>query len=158
MKVREIMRTPAATIGPEMHVAAAARRVLDEGVPGFAVVDTGGTVLGVVGVRDLVAKHARVHAPTYIGLLGSVFTFNRERTDEEVRRALSVTVGELMTRDPAVVDADADVDDAASEMVERDADPLLVMEDGRLVGTLGHTEIIRLLVVEESDDGEPGGL
>lgn len=157
MRVREIMRTPPATISPDASVAEAARRALDEGVPGFAVVDATGRVLGVVGQRDLVAKHARVHFPTYFGLLGGIIPINTRRTDEELRRALSVTVRELMTDDPAEVSPDADVDDAASEMVEQDADPLLVMDDGRLVGTVGHTEIIRLLVVEETDDIGPAG-
>ncbi|MGH2441552.1 MAG: CBS domain-containing protein [Chloroflexota bacterium] len=152
MNVRDVMSEPI-TIAAEAPVEDVARRILDSGAAGLAVVDAEGAILGVVTRADLVTKHARPHFPTYLGILGGIVRFNSHRNNEEMRRILSVTARDLMTEDVETVDADLSVDDAASIMVERDADPLLVMEDERLVGVLTDTDIIRLLLREESDEG-----
>jgi CBS domain-containing protein len=154
MKVRDIMTTDIPTIHAGTRVAEVARIVLDRGLPGLPVVDDDGKILGIVTHTDLVAKHARVHAPRYIGLLGGVITLGAHHTDEELRRALAVTAADLMTAKTPNVEPDSEIDDAASLMVEEEADPLLVLEDGRLIGLLTQADIIRLLLIEESDDGE----
>ncbi|GAC1443006.1 MAG: hypothetical protein NVSMB52_00850 [Chloroflexota bacterium] len=153
MKVRDIMMPPSG-VTTDTRVTDAARRVLSEGLSGLPVLGESGEVLGLVTQRDLVAKHARIHAPTYIGILGGIIPLNTHRTDEDLRRVFSVTVGDLMTTDPVMIGPDMEVDDAAGEMVDEDADPLLVVEDGRLVGTVSHSDIIRLLILEESNEQE----
>jgi CBS domain-containing protein len=156
MKVRDIMTTDIPTIHADTKVTDVARIVLERGLPGLPVVDDAGRVLGVVTHTDLVAKHARVHMPRYIGLLGAVIALDRHRTDEELRHALGVTAADLMTAESASVSPDAEVDDAASLMVEESADPLLVLENGRLVGVLTQANVIRLLLIEETDDSQSG--
>jgi CBS domain-containing protein len=108
----------------------------------------------VVTHTDLVEKHARVHAPLYLGLLGGILPLDTHRTEDELRHALGVTAADLMTSHAPSVSPDAEIDDAASLMVEKSADPLLVLENRRLLGVLSQADIIRLLLIEESDDRE----
>lgn len=154
MKVRDIMTTDVPTIHADTRVAEVAKIVLDRGLPGLPVVDDEGHVLGVVTHADLVAKHARVHIPRYLGLLGVILPLDTRHTEEDLRHVLGVTAADLMTSKPPTVGPDTDIDDAASIMVEESIDPLVVLEGRRLVGVVTQADVIRLLLVEESDGGE----
>jgi CBS domain-containing protein len=81
------------------------------------------------------------------------FPVGARHTDEDLRRALAVSAQDLMTRDVVVVGPDTPVDDAATMMVEHHVNPLPVVERGRLVGIVSRTDIVRLLLVEETDAG-----
>src|SRR5712691_1002930 len=52
--VRQAMTSPTRTIGPERPVTEAARRMLEEGVNRFPVVDDAGKLVGIVTRADLV--------------------------------------------------------------------------------------------------------
>jgi CBS domain-containing protein len=47
------------------------------------------------------------------------------------------------------------VDDAATLMVDKDIDPIPVLDHGRLVGTISTDDIIRLVLIEEGDATTP---
>jgi CBS-domain-containing membrane protein len=115
------------------------------------VTDDKGRLAGIVTESDLVVKHANVHGPTYLGILGGVIPFETRRQDEEIRRALGVTAADVMTTKVFSIAPDAEVDDAATVMVDERAKTLAVVEDGRVVGTISQSDIVRLLVVEEGE-------
>jgi CBS domain-containing protein len=148
------MRTDFPTVGPDARTTEVARLMLHHSVRGIPVLDARSRLLGLVTETDLVTKHANVHVPVYLGILGGVIPFERRGTDEEIQRALAVTAGDLMERDVARVGPDATVDDVATLMVEDGADPVLVVENGVLTGLISRTDIIQLLIVEE-EEGEP---
>lgn len=154
MKVRDIMESPAPTITPDTPVARVASAILGCAAPGLPVVDGTGVVVGLVTQRDLVAKHARLHLPWYFGFLGGAIPFERDRTEEDLRRILAVTARDLMEEHFVSVPPDMDVDDAAALMVDRDADPLLVVDGDGLAGLVSHANIIRLLLAEETGSDE----
>lgn len=60
--VREAMTSPARTIGPGRPVAEAARRMLEEAVNRFPVVDEDGHLIGIVTRADLVRAFVRSDA------------------------------------------------------------------------------------------------
>lgn len=153
MNVRDIMTVEVQTVSPETRVSDIARTVSETAAPVIPVVSTEGRVLGAVSQFDLVAKHARVHVPRYLGFLGAVIPIDTHRTGEELRHVLSVTAADLMSTDFPSVSPETEIDDAASLMVEEKVDALLVLENDRLAGVLTQMDIIRLLVLEEADDG-----
>lgn len=150
MKVREIMSSLEATVGPDSPVAEVARILIDRHLSGVPVV-VGNELVGMVTQRDVVTKHAHVHLPIFVGLLGYIAPLELPGSREEVERALAVTAGELMETDVVTVDGDDDVDDVATIMVDKDVDPIPVMDRGTLVGTISMADIIRLVLVEEGD-------
>jgi CBS domain-containing protein len=152
MNVRDMMTAPAPTVTPDTRVTEVARLILESGSDGVVVVDAQGNLQGLVTEDDLVAKHARVHAPRYLGILGGVLPIDTGRMREELRHVLAVTAGDIMSPDPVTVDPETSVEDAASIIIEAEAVPLVVMEAGRVVGVVSHSDVIRLLLVEESDD------
>jgi CBS domain-containing protein len=154
MKVREIMSAPVVTVSEGAAVAEVARLMLKENVSGLPVMGPDDELLGLVTENDLVEKHAQIHLPKYFSMLGTVLSLGQRHTDEEVRHVLAVTAREVMTENPVTVSPDVSIDEAASLMVERKANPLLVIEQGRLVGIISNTDIISVLLVEEESPAD----
>jgi CBS domain-containing protein len=152
MKVRELMKTPAVTTTRSALVGQVARQLVENSLSGIPVTDESDTLAGIVTESDLVVKHAHVHGPTYLGILGGVIPFETRRQDEEMRRALGVTAADVMTTKVCSIDPEAEVDDAATLMVEEGARTVVVVERGRVVGTISQADIVRLLVLEEGED------
>jgi CBS domain-containing protein len=150
MNVRDLMTEPI-TVDPSTSIGRVSRLMVENHLSGLPVVDQRGSLVGVVTESDLVTKHARVHGPTYLGFLGGVLPIETRRQDAEVRRALAVSAGDIMSMDFATIPPGADIEDAATLMVERDANPIAVVEGERLVGMISRADIVRLLVVEEDD-------
>src|SRR5206468_11670934 len=127
VNVREIMLSDVRTVTPQASVDEVARLMLEGGLASVPVVENG-RLLGVVTETDLVTKHARVHMPTYLGILGTVIPFERRGTDEEIRRVLAVTAGELMEREAPTIGPDATVEDVATYMVDEGVNPVAVVD------------------------------
>lgn len=150
MNVEDVMSPIRHSVTPDTPVADVARVLLEHHLAGVPVL-AGGALVGLITQRDVVTKHAHVHLPVFVGLLGYVAPFEFPGSREEVERALAVKAEELMETDVATIDADADVDDAATMMVDKDADPIPVLRNGQLVGIVSMADIIRLVLVEEAD-------
>jgi len=150
MKVSEQMQKEPPTTGREATVGDVARAMTEKGTMHVVIVDAEGAVLGIVTAADLIAKHARLHFPTYFSLLGFSFPFEPKRDEREIEQALAATAGDLMSTDLVTVGPDSDVDDAATLMLDNEVSCLPVVDGGKLVGTIDESDIVRLLVVEES--------
>ena len=155
MKVRELMTAPAIVTTPEAPVGTVARLLAQSGGRGIPVTDEAGRLQGIVTEADLVMKHAHVHGPTYLGILGGVIPFETRRQDEEMRRALGVKASDVMTTKVPSIAPDADVDDAATLMVEGDSRTVVVLENDAVLGTIDQADIVRLLVIEEDAEDGP---
>ena len=150
MTVRDIMTTEAPTVSPECVVTELARIMLQHHLPALAVVDNGDGLIGMVRANDLVARHARVNVPFYLGLLGAAIPFRSSREDEEIRHALAVTARDLMETEVRTLGPDDTVEDAATILVDDETEAVPVLEGNRVIGLVTESDILRLLVVEEA--------
>ncbi len=157
MKVRDLMSSSVITVPQTMQVADVARLMVENGYSALPVVNTGASVVGLVTEGDVVTKHARIHGPEYLGILGGILPFSTHRVDAEMRKILAVTAGDLMSPQFESIGPDDDVDDAATVMVEQDVNSLLVLDQDRLVGILTRADIVRLLMLEEENGAEDAG-
>jgi CBS domain-containing protein len=148
MRVVDIMTTPAITVDAEASVAETARLMIRNNISGLPVVSHVGTVMGIVTEEDLIVRNANLHLPTL--LIGLYPVRGQHEYDEEVRHMLATHAREMMSEHFVSVSPDADVSDAATLMVERHANPLPVIDGGNLVGVVSRSDIIRLMVQEES--------
>src|SRR4051812_31086786 len=152
--VSEVMTTDVLTFAPEDNVGEAMQTMVDRGIDGAPVVDGQGIVVGMLSTGDLIVQEASLHFPTVISLLGATLELPsaKRHFDEDLRRALGSSVGEVMSQDPITIGEADTLERAATLMHKQDVSRLPVVRDGRLVGIIGRTDILRAVMADPDDD------
>jgi CBS domain-containing protein len=146
--VREYMDPDPPTVSPEATVEEVAKLLGENELPGVAVVDAGGRVLGVVTENDLVIgdEEGDLHIPHYIELFGGlVFLEPFRRFEQRLKKAVAATAEQMMTADPRTVGPDDEVEDAAHVIVETGHNRIPVVDGERLVGVISRADVVRAL-------------
>ena len=150
MNVNQVMTTDVLSVSPETRVSEIARLFVDHDISGAPVVDATGRVLGVVTEQDLIVRNAHLHLPTFFSMLDAfVPVSGQHEFEEELRRTLGTYARDVMSEHLYTVRPDADLEDAATIMVDHHVSPLPVVEKGRLVGLISRSDIVRLMARDE---------
>jgi CBS domain-containing protein len=128
MLVAELMTPRVTTIPEDATVAEAVEAFADAHVSAMPVVDDRGRALGVLSTSDLLQAEAEARTPPE-----RTFLFERTR------------VRDLMTPRPLVVKVDASVREAAQHMLYLEVHRVFVEDEGRVVGVLSQTDVVRAL-------------
>ena len=132
MIVKERMSHPVKTVGPDVSVIDALRRMEKEHINRFPVVDKHGKMIGIVSKNDLL-KASPSHATTL--------------SQWEITSMLEkIKVKSVMTKDPLVVQENTVVEEAARIMVDNDVNGLPVMRGDELVGIITDGNIFEILM------------
>lgn len=151
MKVSEIMTRSVIAAQRDAKVSDIARLMIQNDISGVPVVDEMNRVVGIITESDLVVRNAYVHFPTFLQVLDArIYLESPRHFEEELRRALGTTAEDVMTREVHTIDAEADVRELATLMVEKKVNPVPVTQKGRLVGIVSRSDIIRYMVEQES--------
>lgn len=141
MKVETIMTHDVASVTPETPLKVVASTLLGFGISGVPVCDRAGHVVGVVSESDVLFKelgpepHGRALFPQL------------ERKSKEGAR----TAGEAMTSPAVVIDPKSAVWEAARKMLEHHVNRLPVVDDGRLVGIVTRSDLVRAFVRPDAE-------
>ena len=147
--VREVMDPNPVTVTPETPVEDVVRLLGETELPGMPVVEPGGRCVGIVTEADLVIadEQGDLHLPHYIQLFGGiVFLEPLRHFEDRLRKAFASKASDLMTEDPATVETDASVAEAARIIHETGHNRLPVVEHGRLVGVVTRVDVLGGLV------------
>jgi len=149
--LRSVMTTDVVTVTADQTLASAADVLADRGIGAAPVVDGEGRAVGLLRDEDLLSTEARLHLPTTIAILGVNFTLPGEvaRYDEELRKAIASTVGEVMEQEFPQLPPDASLEDAATLMHQADVTHVVVVEEGRAIGIVARGDLIRHLARSE---------
>ena len=149
--LRSVMTTDVVTVTADQTLASAADVLADRGIGAAPVVDGEGRAVGLLRDEDLLSTEARLHLPTTIAILGVNFTLPGQvaRYDEELRKAIASTVGEVMEQEFPQLPPDASLEDAATLMHQADVTHVVVVDDGRAVGIVARGDLIRHLARSE---------
>jgi CBS domain-containing protein len=142
---KDIMTKDVVSASVDMTVKEFADLLVKKNIGGAPVLDRDGRVVGVASESDLVVKDARIHYPTYLHLLdgfiywpGSVSKFNTE-----FKKALGLTVGDIMNHDPVTALETATIEDIATLIADHEIGRIpIVDETGRLTGLVTTHDII----------------
>jgi len=146
-RVKDIMTSDVIFVTPEMEIVQAARLMLEKRVNGLPVVDSSGTVVGILCQSDLVAQQKSVPIPSLFSLLdGFMPLTSLKRIEKEVEKIAAITVAEAMTAKPVTVTPDTAIEEVASLMVDKCFHTLPVVKDGKLVGVVGKEDVLRTLI------------
>ncbi len=130
MRVRELMQTKVQTVHPDDAVNDAVVTLTDAHVSALPVVDETGHMIGVISSTDILTSEA-------------------EARDAVEREALfeQMMVRDIMTPRPFTVSSDADVREAAQQMLYAEVHRLFVTSGHQLVGVISTTDIVRAVAV-----------
>ncbi len=125
MQVAELMVSDVKAIAPDMTVVDAVALMTEYHISALPVVNAHSRLLGVLSTTDVLQAAA-------------------EATDGQARDQLfESVVRDLMTPRPATVAPEADVKEAAQQMLYLEVHRLFVEEDGKLVGVISQSDIVR---------------
>lgn len=148
MKVKDIMTEKVITVSPETSVKEIADILLKKKIGGVPVLD-GEKLVGIVTEEDLIMKNVKLHFPTYIQLLDAViYLESLKKYEEELRKAVGATAQDVMTRDLVTISPEADIEEAATLMIERNISRLPVVENDKLVGIITRRDILKAISKE----------
>ena len=145
MLVREVMTTQVVKARAEMHVKRAIELLDGHRITAMPVVDDDDLLVGVVSEADVLHDALLPDRRTH------------EIPDHVEGRIGPLTVGDVMTRAPVSVLADADLAAAASVLVDTHVKSLPVVDHGRVVGMVSRGDVIKVLargdiLIEEEVD------
>jgi CBS domain-containing protein len=129
-RVRDIMQTGVVTVSAGDTLSTVEDIMTLGGVRHMPVV-RGGTLVGVVSERDLLRAS-----------LSNLTAFGQEE-----RRAFLqvVEITRVMSTPPVVIDPDAEIEQAARLLAENRIGCLPVIEEGKLVGLVTETDVLRYI-------------
>ena len=130
MKVRELMTTDVATIGRNDELTIGDDIMKMKRLRHLPVVEEG-RIVGMLTQRDL------FHAALSIAL-----NFGEKAQKEFLK---TVVVKEVMTEEVLTIDPGADVKEAARLLIEHKIGCLPVVENGKLVGLVTETDLLRVI-------------
>ena len=135
LSVREIMTESPRSTRADTLLREAARDMVRSGIGALPVIDADGLLVGMLSERELMR-----HMLSLASINGSV-----PRPQSGVERARR-TVRDVMTRQVLCVSPDQPLAEVASLMTNKDVDRVPVVEEGRLVGFLTRSDIVRKLI------------
>ena len=144
-RVRDIMSSPAITVGPDATLPAANALMKEKEIRHLPVLEKG-RLVGIVSRGDL--REASISASINADQYELHFLLNK------------LTVGKLMTRKVRAVAPDALVVDAADLMTEHKIAGLPVVDsEGAVIGIVTESDLLKMLVrrLRAADEQKPAG-
>ena len=132
MLVYERMSRHPMTVSPNTPVEQALKRMRDEKVRRFPVVDDDGKLVGIVSDKDLL--YAAPSPATSLSIYELHYLYSR------------ITISQVMTREVITVEESDPIEEAARIMVDNKIGGLPVMREGKLVGIITETDIFKTLM------------
>ncbi|MBF0171234.1 MAG: CBS domain-containing protein [Nitrospinae bacterium] len=145
---RDIMHRTPVTVTPATPVRQLAELLAETRYEGAPVVDEEGLLLGVVTESDIIFQKKNVHLPTFITLFDAVFPIGGEDQDE-IRKILGSTVGEIMSTDLVTIEPEASLEEIATLMTDVHKSVLPVVENGKLIGIVDKHDLVVAIVKEK---------
>ncbi len=146
LTVAQIMRPDVPVASPADSIATVARLLAESALPGIPVIDDG-TLVGIVTETDLVFREADVSVPTVVPFLDAMFVADAGTPfEEDLRRVLALTAGQLMTSPVYTIRHSATLNQVATLMIERRVNPVPVVDEGNtLVGIVSRADLVRVI-------------
>jgi CBS domain-containing protein len=152
MFVSDLMNTNVITVEPENTLADAARIMLAQHVSGLPVLDAG-RLVGVITEGDLLRRVEIDTAPREAGWFKAFVMPSRLANDYVHTHGQHVR--DVMSSTPISVTPTTSLDEVADIMVTKHIKRLPVLADGKLVGVISRTDMLRALARRLIDHDDP---
>ncbi len=149
MLVSDLMTTGIASVSPDTPVSAVVRLLAERGISGVPVMDADGVLLGMVTEGDLMRRLALSDEPRH-GWFWTPFD-DQVGAAERHARVRGSAARDVMTARPLAVTEDTTAGHAARLMEGHRVRRLPVLRDGRVVGVISRSDLLRALLPASPD-------
>ncbi len=143
----DIMTKDIISVRQETPVSELAKLLTSHNISGVPVLDSNDAVIAVVTESDLIDQSKKLHIPTVVTILDSVFYLeNPDKMEAEMKKIAASKVSEICSGTPKTILPDTRLDEIATIMAEGNIHTIPVLDDGKLVGIIGKKDIIKTLI------------
>ena len=147
LKAKDIMTQDIISVRQETSVVDLAKLLTSNNINGAPVLDEDDKVIAVVTESDLIDQSKKLHIPTVVTILDSVFYLeNPDKMEAEMKKIAGTKVSEICSGPPKAVSPDTQLDEIATIMAEGNIHTLPVLDEEKLVGIIGKKDIIKTLI------------
>jgi CBS domain-containing protein len=144
MRAMDVMTSDVITVEPDMTIQSLAALLASSGISGAPVVDSGGSLVGIISEGDLLHRAeigtARRHRERRRSWWLDHFASDLAR---DYVKSHGRTVKDLMTRDVVTVTEDTDLGEVAALMEAKRIKRVPVVREGKIVGIISRANIVR---------------
>ena len=146
LRARDIMTKELIIVSPETEITKAAKILLEKGINGIPVVDSG-KLVGILCQSDLIAQQKKLPIPSVFTLLdGFIPLRSAKHFEKAFKKIAATTVADSMTPNPVTVQPDTSIEEIATLMVDKNLHTLPVVEGKKLIGIVGKEDVLRTLM------------
>nr|WP_319373272.1 CBS domain-containing protein [uncultured Methanobacterium sp.] len=155
MKIQDAMEKNVIKFQVDDRIVDVAGSLRENKISGAPVMNKEGHLVGIISEGDIMrlleihSPHIRLILPSPLDLIELPVRMKYEMDEiaEDMNKAASVLIGEIMTKKVVTIDPDSDISDAAQLMDTHDVKRLPVMDsDGKMVGIITRGDIIGAMV------------
>ena len=147
MFVWNVMTVPVISVEPSASIGAAATLMLAQRISGLPVVERDGTLVGMISEGDLL-RRGEIGTERARSWWLDFFVTPGKAADEYVH-AHGRKVAEVMSTDVVTIRRAASLSDAVEAMSRHRVKRLPVVEDGKLLGIIARSDILRALALAQ---------
>lgn len=145
--VADIMTREVVTVTPRTSIRELADLFVSRRIGSVPVLETDGSLVGIVTESDLIELGRSPHLPTVITLFDWVIYLESEKVlERELKKMGGKTVADICRSEVVTIAPGADISEAADLMSKHHVNALPVAEQNRLVGIVARIDIIRTLL------------
>lgn len=148
MQVREMMSSPAITVGPEVKIPEIARLMRERQISSIPVVSSAGGLLGIITELDLIERNAPLREPRYLAVLSGLIPVSLDEYrdyKDQVRHVLAINAEQLMNPEVQTIAPAADWEEVLKIMRNPAILSLPVLEDEQVIGIVTRTDLVRVI-------------
>jgi CBS domain-containing protein len=153
MRAQQIMTRSVISVTPDTTVLEAANLMLRKHISGLPVVDDAGCVVGMVTEGDFL-RRIEIGTPRKRGRLPSFFLGYGTAAEDYVREH-GRKVSDIMTASPVTIAENAPLADIVSLMESSHVKRLPVTRDGKLIGIVSRSNLLRAVASRAADVSAP---
>ncbi|OPX60548.1 MAG: Inosine-5'-monophosphate dehydrogenase [Methanobacterium sp. PtaB.Bin024] len=155
MKIQDAMEKEVIKFQIDNRIIDVAGSLRENKISGAPVVDKEGNLVGIISEGDIMrlievhSPHMNLILPAPLDLieLPVRMKYEMDEITEDMNKAASLLIGEIMTKKVITIGPEADISDAARLMDTHDVKRLPVVDsDGKMVGIITRGDIIGALV------------
>ncbi len=147
LQAKDLMTREVVTTGPDLPVKELARLLVKNNISGVPVVDEEGVLIGIVTEKDLIEQNKNLHLPTVVTLFDAVIYLESEKHfKEELKKMVGSRVRDIMVSDVVTIQEETSIREIAALMNDQGKDLLPVVREGKIVGIVGKTDLVRTMI------------